>query len=179
MVYTICWKIGVSFVALSDVLSFWLDISWRTEATTFEVNLMLRSDVYINSTITENFFDFRRQECYELDSWIQYCTITVTSWWARWHLKSPRLDCLLNRWSRRIIKENIKALRHWPLWGEFTGEFPAQTASNAEMFPFDDVFITRWYNQTPNSLVSGGPYYVNLKWHIPSHNVVDSRLMYL
>ena len=33
-----------------------------------------------------------------------------------------------------LTKENIKALRHWPLWGEFTGtgEFPAQRASNAK-----------------------------------------------
>ena len=30
------------------------------------------------------------------------------------------------------IKDNTKAPRHWPLWGEFTGEFPAQRASNAE-----------------------------------------------
>ena len=32
------------------------------------------------------------------------------------------------------IRENIKALRHWLLCGEFTGtgEFPAQMASNAE-----------------------------------------------
>ena len=30
------------------------------------------------------------------------------------------------------IKENIKAPRHWPLCGEFTGEFPAQMSSNAE-----------------------------------------------
>ena len=32
------------------------------------------------------------------------------------------------------IKENIKAPRHWPLCGEFTGtgEFPAQRSSNAE-----------------------------------------------
>ena len=31
------------------------------------------------------------------------------------------------------IKENLKALRHWPLWGEFTGDrwFPSQRASNA------------------------------------------------
>ena len=44
----------------------------------------------------------------------------------------PR-DCLLNRLFRQI-KENIKAPRHWPLCGEFTGtgEFPAQRASNAE-----------------------------------------------
>ena len=33
------------------------------------------------------------------------------------------------------IKENIKAPRHWPLCGEFTGdrgEFPAQMANNVE-----------------------------------------------
>ena len=41
-------------------------------------------------------------------------------------------DCLLNRLFRR--RSNIKAPRHWPLCGEFTGtgEFPAQRASNAE-----------------------------------------------
>ena len=47
-------------------------------------------------------------------------------------------DCLLN----------IEAPRHWPLWGDFTGdgEFPAQMASNAEKFPFDDVIMkyTEW-----------------------------------
>ena len=31
------------------------------------------------------------------------------------------------------IKENIKAPRHWPLWGEFT--------DNRKMFPFDDVIM--------------------------------------
>ena len=32
------------------------------------------------------------------------------------------------------IKENIKAPRHWPLWGKFTGDrwIPIQRASNAE-----------------------------------------------
>ena len=42
------------------------------------------------------------------------------------------------------MKENIKAPRHWPLCGDFTGtgEFPAQMASYAEMFPFDDVIMT-------------------------------------
>ena len=29
-------------------------------------------------------------------------------------------DCVLNRYSGQI-KENIKAPRHWPLCGEFTG----------------------------------------------------------
>ena len=33
---------------------------------------------------------------------------------------------------RMQIKKTIKAPRHWPLCGEFTGDFPAQMASNAE-----------------------------------------------
>ena len=39
-------------------------------------------------------------------------------------------ECLL----KVRIKENIKAPRHWPLWGNssVSGEFPAQRASNAE-----------------------------------------------
>ena len=42
------------------------------------------------------------------------------------------------------FKENIKAPRHWLLCGEFTGtgEFRAQMASDAEMFPFDDVTMS-------------------------------------
>ena len=42
--------------------------------------------------------------------------------------------CLLTRLFRRRSKKNIKAPRHWPLCGEFTGtgEFPAQMASYAE-----------------------------------------------
>ena len=29
-------------------------------------------------------------------------------------------DCLLNRLFKAHIKENLRAPRHWPLWGEFT-----------------------------------------------------------
>ena len=37
------------------------------------------------------------------------------------------------------IKENFKAPRCWPLWGDspVTGEFPAQMASNAENVSID------------------------------------------
>ena len=43
-------------------------------------------------------------------------------------------DCLLSRLFRPRSKENIKAPRHWPLCGEFTGtgEFPTQIASYTE-----------------------------------------------
>ena len=49
------------------------------------------------------------------------------------------------------MKENIKAPRHWPLCGEFTGtgEFPAQRASNAENVPIwlrhhGAVYYAKW-----------------------------------
>ena len=31
-------------------------------------------------------------------------------------------DCLLNYLFKAQIKENNKVPRHWPLWGEFTGD---------------------------------------------------------
>ena len=58
--------------------------------------------------------------------------ITVMSQWARWRLKSPALRLFTQPFIQVQIKENIKAPRLWPLCGEFTGDFPAQMASNAE-----------------------------------------------
>ena len=60
--------------------------------------------------------------------------ITLTSWWPRWRLKSPASRMFTQPFIQTQIKENIKAPRHWPLCGEFTGtgEFPAQRASYAE-----------------------------------------------
>ena len=55
--------------------------------------------------------------------WVmELVVIAVTSWWARWRLKS-----LASRWVAQPlvqtqIKENIKVPRHWSLWGEFTGD---------------------------------------------------------
>ena len=57
--------------------------------------------------------------------------ITVTSQWARWRLKSPASRLFTQPFIHAQIIEKIKAPRHWPLWGEFTGEFTTQRASNA------------------------------------------------
>ena len=54
--------------------------------------------------------------------------ITLTSQWALWCLKSPASPLFTQLFIQVQIKENIKALRHWPLCGEFT----ALKASNAE-----------------------------------------------
>ena len=48
--------------------------------------------------------------------------ITVTSWWARWRLKSPAFRLYTQPFVQAQIKENIKAPRHWRLWEEFTGD---------------------------------------------------------
>ena len=60
--------------------------------------------------------------------------ITLTSKWPRWRLKSPASRLFTQPFIQTQIKENIKALHHWPLCGEFTGtgEFPAQRASYAD-----------------------------------------------
>ena len=61
-------------------------------------------------------------------------SITMTSQWVGWRLKSPASRLFTQPFIRAQIKENIKAPRHWPLCGNSpgTGEFPAQMASNAE-----------------------------------------------
>ena len=60
--------------------------------------------------------------------------IRVTSYWARWRLKSPASRLFTQSFVQARIKENIKAKCHWTLWGysPVIGEFPAQWASNAE-----------------------------------------------
>ena len=49
-----------------------------------------------------------------------------------------RLDC--TQLFQAQINENIKALRHWPLCGEFTSDKRPLTR---KMFPFDDEIISR------------------------------------
>ena len=48
--------------------------------------------------------------------------ITMTSEWARWRLKSPASRLFSQPFIQAQIIENIKAPRHWPLCGEFTGD---------------------------------------------------------
>ena len=67
--------------------------------------------------------DNRASEWYlwTLDIW---WLITVTSYWDRWRLKSPASPLVTQPFiqAQKNIKENIKAPRHWPLCGEFTGD---------------------------------------------------------
>ena len=53
---------------------------------------------------------------------------------AQWRLKSPASGLFAQPFVQAQIKENIKALRHWHLWGKSTGIwwFPSQRTSSAE-----------------------------------------------
>ena len=48
--------------------------------------------------------------------------ITVTLEWAPWRLGSPVSRLFTQPFIQAPIKENTKTTRHWPLWGESTGD---------------------------------------------------------
>ena len=61
-------------------------------------------------------FGCRRRDSIRADS-----VITMTSLWARWHLKTPASRLFAQTFVQAQIKENIKSPRYWPLWWESTG----------------------------------------------------------
>ena len=63
----------------------------------------------------------------------------MTSLWARWRLKSPASRLFTQAFIEAQIKENMKTLRHWPLWGEFTSDrwIPrTKDQYRGKMFPY-------------------------------------------
>ena len=70
-----------------------------------------------------------------------YVLIIVISQWAPWRLKPPASWLFAQLFDQVQIKENIKALRHWPLWGESTGD-PHKRPATQKMFPFDDLIMS-------------------------------------
>ena len=65
----------------------------------------------------------------------------MTSKWARWLLKSPPSRLFTQAFIQAQIKENNKALHHWPLRGKIH-----QWLVTGKMFPFDDV-ILEWLDE--------------------------------
>ena len=69
-----------------------------------------------------------------------YIIITVTSWWARWHLKSPASRSLrlfaqpfIQVQTKKTSKLRLTSLCEWN--SSLNGEFPAQRAGKRKMFP--------------------------------------------
>ena len=73
-----------------------------------------------HETVCLTFLDFLQGVSLDRET---FClSITVTSKWARYRLKSPVSRLFTQPFIQTQIKGNIKAPRHWPLCGEFTGD---------------------------------------------------------
>ena len=79
---------------------------------------------------------------------LELASVSFPHWW---HLKSLASLLFAQPFVQAQIKENIKALRHWPLWGEFTSH-PHKGPVAQKMFQFDDIIM----NPLPHS-----PYWVS------------------
>ena len=70
----------------------------------------------------------------------------MLSYWARWCLKASASRLFIQPFIQAQLKENIKAPRHWSLYGEFTGDrwIPPnhQRPVRRKRFPFDDVIMS-------------------------------------
>ena len=88
-----------------------------------------------------------------------------------WLLRSPTSRLYTQPCIQVQIKENIKALRHWPLCGEFT-EFPTQSASNAEN-------VSIWWSHHANAFRNTGPWWgsTGYRW-IPHESQLSWALMF-
>ena len=99
-------------------------------------------------------------------------------------------DCLLSRLFRHRSKKTSKLRVTGLCAGNSpgTGEFPAQMASNADFFPFDDVIMLRYditITQWANGILLG--VYLNIqsihhvlvyKTHIPHYPGMDQRIWF-
>ena len=65
------------------------------------------------------------------------CSITLTSLWARWRLKSPASRLFTRPFIQAQIKENIKAhqIHRWPV------NSPYKWPVTRKRFPFDDAIM--------------------------------------
>ena len=73
-------------------------------------------------------------KCYYHAAHMHVTVPDISLQWRHNDVTSPASQLFAEPFIQAQIKENIKAPRHWPLWGEFTGDrcIPAQMASNAE-----------------------------------------------
>ena len=85
---------------------------------------------WIKHIVSNKYYGIHGGRCSPTCLYMRFSSyITVTSWWARWRLKPPAW--LL--FTPPFIKAQIK-------------KHPRAKASNAEMFPFDDVIIFPAYS---------------------------------
>ena len=134
--------IAVDVVGFHALLSSWAQWRLKSPASRLFTRLLIQAQIKENIKVPRHWPLWGE---FTGDRWNPR-TITMTSEWPRWRLKSPASRLFTQSFIQAYIKENIKAPRHWPLCGEFTGtgEFPAQRVSNAEN-------VSIWWRHHANS----------------------------
>ena len=129
-------------------LVIFIMVKWDKTAVSTWIILWYRKDVW--NMLGSNEPHIFEYIVYTIKHAYHLFYITVTSKWAQLRLKSPASLLFTQPFIQTQIKENIKAPRHWPLCGEFTGtdEFPTQRASYAEnvsiWWRHHDLYLHRW-----------------------------------
>ena len=115
------WQVMICFRAgLAWAVHAWLSKQYQTYSKVIRIPAQMSGLVDMQSwSFPESYINIQLWYNANNDQIVRKC-ITVTSWWARWHLKSPASWLFIQPFIQAQIKENIKALRHWPLWREFT-----------------------------------------------------------
>ena len=73
----------------------------------------------------------------------------MTSLWARWRLKSSAFRLFTQPFVQAQIKENIRAPRHWPVWGDVNS--PHKWPVTRKRSTFDDVIMVNVKMLTHNA----------------------------
>ena len=81
--------------------------------------------------------------------------IIGTSQWARWRLKSPASRLFAQPFVRAQIIRNIKAPRHWPLWGESTSQRACKASVTSNHGPYDFLHSYNFSPVRPNEAPVG------------------------
>ena len=105
---------------------------------TYLFSIWFWKDVWINHVITLSSvpdFALLRHSTYECRT--NHFVIAVTSWWARWRLKSPAPRSFVHAQIKEYIKLRIIGLCEWK--PPVTGGSHHKGPLTRKMFPFDDI----------------------------------------
>ena len=115
-------EFSAQMASYAENVSIW----WRHHGVDLFVSTIVRAKLYSSTDVLHDLTRSIQTETlrpcwghsYDLAN---QAIITVASLWVRWRLKSPTTRLFAQSFVHVQIKENIKAPRHWPLWGKFTG----------------------------------------------------------
>ena len=94
--------------------------------------------------------------------------------WARWRLKPPATRLFAQTFIQAQIKGNIKALRHWPFLGEFTGHLRIPRTNGQWRGKCFHSMTSSWCGVKS---ITVAPLKFGNGWIISAHTLLGMRLL--